>query len=69
MKTHMTTLLENTDFCTGKSSRSHFTRDWEKVTCKLCLKKRKKERRSPSGRTEADLDRLIEVLKKVESGG
>ena len=68
MKTHMATLLENADFCTGKSSSSHFTRDWWKVTCKLCLRKRKMERRSPSGRTEEDLNRFIQAIKKVESG-
>ncbi len=44
MKTHM--LLESFhglyDLCTGKISGSHFTREWGRVTCKLCLRMKKK---------------------------
>ncbi len=44
MKTHMVSGGEwgRTDLCTRKASGSHFTRDWDKVTCKLCLRMKKK---------------------------
>ncbi len=44
MKTHMVSGGEwgRTDLCTRKASGSYFTREWEKVTCNLCLKMKKK---------------------------
>ena len=48
MKTHMVGQYDYRDLCSGKmSSRSHFTRDWGKVTCKLCLRRKKKLQRRP----------------------
>ena len=32
------------DFCTGERSFSPYSFSWSRVTCKKCLKKRKKER-------------------------